>query len=104
MVDLSPINNLSNYHLKYCANHTAKQKTLAPDFCNTFLNFTFINLIDDYGKLFILKMYKLYEKKKYSMVKIIKKNSQKVDCIIFNDIPKDKLYIYLFCIYTRTCF
>ena len=58
-------------------------------------NFTFINLIDDYGKLFILKMYKLYEKKKYSMVKIIKKNSQKVDCVIFNNIPKDKLYIYI---------
>jgi hypothetical protein len=58
-----------------------------------FYNFPNLNIIDDYGLLFIFKIYSLYEKKKYNIVEIPYFN--KMIYIFNNNINQEEIYRHI---------
>ena len=72
-------------HLKFLNNYT---KLL---YC---YNFPYLNIIDDYGLLFMFQLYSLFEKKKYNIVEIpdVKKNNS---FIFNNNINNEQIYHYI---------
>ena len=59
-------------------------------YCNNFPN---LNIIDDYGLLFMFKIYSLFEKKKYNIVEIPYFN--KISCIFNNNISQEEIYRHI---------
>jgi len=59
-------------------------------FCYNFPN---LNIIDDYGLLFMFKIYSLFEKKKYYIVEIPCFN--KISYIFNNDISQEEIYHHI---------
>lgn len=58
-----------------------------------FFNFPNLNIIDDYGKLFMFKIYSLFEKKKYNIVEI--PYFKKMSYIFNNDISLEEINRYI---------
>jgi hypothetical protein len=56
-------------------------------------NFPTLNIIDDYGLLFMFKIYSLFEKKKYSIVEIPYFN--KLSYIFDNDVSREEINNYI---------
>ncbi len=56
-------------------------------------NFPNLNIIDDYGLLFMFKIYSLFEKKKYYIVEIPYFN--KISYIFNNNISREEIYLHI---------
>lgn len=83
---------ISKYSIKFASNgFFIKHLELFNNFRKLiyFFNFPNLNIIDDYGKLFMFKIYSLFEKNKYNIVEI--PYLKKMSYIFNNDVSREEI-------------